>query len=49
VRADLDCEAASLFLVAAWEGCWGIAKNRQSAAVFRHCLGELRDYVRGLA
>ena len=49
VRADLDCEAASLFLVAAWEGCWGIAKNRQSAAVFRQCLRELRDYVGGLA
>ncbi len=49
VRADVDCEAASLFLVAAWEGCWGIAKSRQSAAVFRQCLRELQDYVHGLA
>ncbi|WP_298139443.1 TetR/AcrR family transcriptional regulator [Acidiferrobacter sp.] len=49
VRAGLDCEAASLFLVAAWEGCWGVAKTRQSVSVFRQCLGELCDYVQGLA
>lgn len=49
IRADVDCEAASLFVLAAWEGCWGIAKSRQSGPVFRQCLRELRDYVRGLA
>ena len=49
IRADIDCEAASLFVLAAWEGCWGIAKNRQSGPVFRRCLRALRDYVRGLA
>jgi AcrR family transcriptional regulator len=49
VRADLDCEGAALFLVAAWEGCWGIAKSRQSASVFCQCLREIQDHVRGLA
>lgn len=49
IRAEVDCEAASLFVLAAWEGCWGIAKNRQSGPVFRQCLRELCDYVRGLA
>ena len=48
IRATVDCEAASLFVVAAWEGCWGVAKNRQSGPVFRQCLEQLRDYVRGL-
>ncbi len=49
LRADVDCEGAALFMVAAWEGCWGIAKNRQSAGVFRQCMWQLRDYVRTLS
>lgn len=49
VRADVDCEGAALFILASWEGCIGIAKNRQSITVFRHCLTELQRYIRSLA
>lgn len=49
VRAEVDCEAASLFILASWEGCWGIAKSLQSATVFRSGVAELRAYVQGLA
>ena len=49
VRADVDCEAAALFIVSAWEGCWGMAKNRQSAKTFRSCMAQLRQFVLSLA
>lgn len=48
IRADIDCDATALFILAAWEGCWGIAKNQQSAPAFRQCLAQLKDYVHGL-
>ncbi|WP_322628556.1 TetR/AcrR family transcriptional regulator [Halothiobacillus sp.] len=48
IRADVDCSAAALFIVSAWEGCWGMAKNRQSVEVFQTCLSQLRNYVLNL-
>jgi TetR/AcrR family transcriptional regulator, transcriptional repressor for nem operon len=48
VRADVDCYAAALFIVAAWEGCTGTAKNAQSAQLFRACMTQLRAYVASL-
>jgi AcrR family transcriptional regulator len=49
IRADVDCRAAALFILSAWEGCVGVAKSMQSAAGFQMCLGQLQGYVRGLA
>ncbi len=49
IRQDVDCEAAALFIVSAWEGCWGMAKNRQSARTFRLCMAQLRQFVLSLA
>lgn len=49
VREDVDCEATALFIVSAWEGCIGVAKNMQSEATFRRCLGQLADYVEALS
>lgn len=49
IRRDVDCEAAALFIVSAWEGCWGMAKNRQSAQTFRICMAQLRQFVLSLA
>ena len=49
IRRDVDCEAAALFIVSAWEGCWGMAKNRQSAQTFRTCMAQLRQFVLSLA
>jgi TetR/AcrR family transcriptional repressor of nem operon len=42
IRANVDCEAA------AWEGCWGVAKNMQSVKTFRLCIAQLQDYVLSL-
>ncbi len=48
VRKDLDCRAAALFIVSAFEGCIGIAKNLQSVKEFRLCMTQLVTYVEGL-
>ncbi|HEX8963656.1 MAG TPA: TetR family transcriptional regulator C-terminal domain-containing protein [Rhodocyclaceae bacterium] len=49
IRADVDCGAAALFIVSAWEGCVGVAKSMQSAAGFQMCLSQLQGYIRSLA
>jgi AcrR family transcriptional regulator len=48
VRKNVDCRAAALFLVSAWEGCIGVAKNLQSVKEFRLCMKQLEAYVRSL-
>lgn len=48
VRKDVDCRAAALFIVSAFEGCVGIAKNLQSVKEFRLCMAQLVTYVEGL-
>jgi AcrR family transcriptional regulator len=48
VREDVDCHAAALFIVSAWEGCTGIAKNMQSVESFRACMSQLQVYVASL-
>ncbi|HEY5993996.1 MAG TPA: TetR family transcriptional regulator C-terminal domain-containing protein [Gallionellaceae bacterium] len=49
VRREVDCRAAALFIVSAWEGCEGVAKNLQSVKDYRLCMKQLEDYVAGLA
>lgn len=48
VRADVDCRAAALFIVAAWEGCTGTAKTMQSSNARNACMSQLRNYVKTL-
>lgn len=48
IRADVDCEAAALFIVSAWEGCWGVAKNMQSVKTFQLCIAQLQHYILSL-
>jgi TetR/AcrR family transcriptional repressor of nem operon len=48
VRPDVDCHAAALFIVSAWEGCIGIAKSQQSLKNFSLCMKQLHSYVRSL-
>lgn len=48
VKPDVDCKAAALFIVSAWEGCGGIAKNLQSPETFALCMKQLHGYVVGL-
>ncbi|MFY9315000.1 MAG: TetR/AcrR family transcriptional regulator [Burkholderiales bacterium] len=49
VRRGVDSRAAALFIVSAWEGCVGVAKNLQSVKDFRLCMKQLEEYVAGLA
>ena len=49
LRDDVDCEAAALFILSSWEGCWGIAKNMRSVKAFRACGQELLRYIGSLA
>ena len=48
IGREVDCDAVALFIVSAWEGCVGVAKNMQSVQSYRVCMGQLRDYVLGL-
>ncbi len=48
IRADVNCPAAALFIVSAWEGCLSIAKNKQSPDTFKLCMKQLHDYVQNL-
>ncbi len=48
ILSTVDVDASALFIVSAWEGCWGMAKIRQSAETFRLCMAQLKLYVLGL-
>ena len=48
IRAEVDYKAAALFVVSAWEGCIGVAKNLQSPKAFSICMKQLHGYVQGL-
>ena len=48
IREDVDYKAAALFVVSAWEGCIGVAKNMQSPKAFESCMKQLHVYVAGL-
>lgn len=48
LKSDVDCKAAALFIVSAWEGCIGTAKNLQSIDVLLSCGRQLQTYIRNL-
>ena len=48
VKADVDSEVAALFIVSAWEGCFSVAKNKQSPDSFKLCMKQLHGYVQSL-
>lgn len=48
IRSDVNYKAAALFIVSAWEGCIGVAKNMQSPKAFSICMQQLHGYVQGL-
>lgn len=49
VRKDIDADATALFIVSAWEGCIGIAKNMQLERTYRTCVDQMAAYVQTLA
>lgn len=48
LRSDVDPRSVACFIVAALEGCVGMAKNAQSKKILRDCGGGLIDYLRSL-
>ncbi len=48
IKPEVECPAAALFIVSAWEGCFSIAKNKQSPETFKLCMKQLHDYVQSL-
>jgi len=48
IRDDLDCDETATFILAAVEGCIGIAKNAQSKERLRSCNRGLVGYLRSL-
>lgn len=48
IRAEVNYKAAALFIVSAWEGCIGVAKNMRSPKAFSLCMQQLHGYVQGL-
>lgn len=48
IRQDIDCTAAALFILSAWEGCIGVAKTMKSVDMFNICMLELHRYVLNL-
>jgi AcrR family transcriptional regulator len=48
IKAEVDIKAAALFVISAWEGCFSIAKNKQSPVAFSLCMTQLHGYVRSL-
>ena len=48
VRSEIDVEAASTFIVAAWQGSIGLAKAYQSADILKSCRLGLGVYLRTL-
>ena len=49
VRKEINCTMAALFIISAWEGCVGIAKNMQSTKTYQQCFDQLIEYVSSLA
>lgn len=48
IRADVDCDHAATFVLAALSGCIGAAKNAQSSEQLRICGAGLIEYLRSL-
>lgn len=48
VALTVDCTAAALFIVSAWEGSISIAKNLQSCQAFTAAMAQLHAYVHSL-
>ena len=48
IREDVNCDETATFVLAALEGCIGIAKNAQSKERLRVCNRGLIDYLRSL-
>ena len=48
VRSDVDPDETAIFLIAANEGCWSLAKNSQDVQVLQSCIRSMIRYLESL-
>jgi TetR/AcrR family transcriptional repressor of nem operon len=48
LRSHIDIPQTAIFIMAAIEGCFGLAKNRQSESTMQVCSAGLHDYLQTL-
>lgn len=48
LRSHIDIPQTAIFIMAAIEGCYGLAKNRQSESTMLVCSAGLHDYLQSL-
>ena len=48
MRDDVNMESVASFIIAALEGCIGMAKNARNMQVLMHCGGGILDYIESL-
>jgi hypothetical protein len=48
VRSDVDPDETAIFLIAANEGCWSLAKNSQDVRVLRSGIKSMIRYLESL-
>lgn len=49
VRSNIDIQQTAIFIMATIEGCFGLAKNRQSESAMQICSAGLHDYLQSLS
>jgi hypothetical protein len=48
VRSNVDIPQTAIFIMATIEGCFGLAKNRQSESAMQVCSAGMHDYLQTL-
>lgn len=48
LRENVNEQAAAIFFIASFEGCFGIAKTVQSKELLKNCFDELKNYLQSL-
>jgi hypothetical protein len=48
IRSNIDIQQTAIFIMATIEGCFGLAKNRQSESAMQVCVAGLHDYLQTL-
>lgn len=49
IRSNIDIQQTAIFIMATIEGCFGLAKNRQSESAMQICSAGLHDYLQSLS
>ena len=48
IRREVNCDQASIFIIATYQGSFGMGKTYQSVELFKSCAAQLRVYLEAL-